>query len=88
MKQYIYNEDSIKKNYLASYADAIIKGNQLFLVNILTDRQILIEGTPGLLKCLVMELENGISDEELLLLLTQLGVQNLMEILLREGMIE
>lgn len=43
MKQYIYNVDTIKKNFLASYADAIIKENKMFLVNILTDRQILVE---------------------------------------------
>lgn len=28
MKQYIYNVDTIKKNFLASYADTIIKGKQ------------------------------------------------------------
>lgn len=88
MKQYIYNTDSIKKNYIASYADAIIKENGLFLVNILTDRQILIEGNHSLLEDLVSRLENGISDEELLNLLSELGVQNLLEVLLREGMIE
>ena len=88
MKQYIYNADTIKTNFLASYADAIIKENRLFLVNILTDRQILIEGSHSLLKHLVLKLENGISDEELLYLLSELGVQNLLEVLLREGMIE
>lgn len=88
MKQYIYNADTIKKNFLASYADAIIKENRLFLVNILTDRQILIEGSHSLLKHLVLKLENGISDEELLYLLSEMGVQNLLEVLLREGMIE
>lgn len=88
MKQYIYNKESIKKNYIASYADAIIKGNKLFLVNILTDRQILIEGSRSLLENLVLRLENGVCDEELLHLLSELGVQNLLEVLLREGMIE
>lgn len=88
MKQYIYNADTVKKNFLASYADAIIKENRLFLVNILTDRQILIEGNHSLLEYLVLKLENGISDEELLYLLSELGIQNLLEILLREGMIE
>lgn len=88
MKQYIYNVDTIKKNFLASYADAIIKENRLFLVNILTDRQILIEGSHSLLEHLVLKLENGISDGELLYLLSELGVQNLLEVLLREGMIE
>lgn len=88
MKQYIYNADTIKKNFLVSYADAIIKGNRLFLVNILTDRQILIEGNHSLLEYLVLKLENGVSDEELLYLLSELGVQNLLEVLLREGMIE
>lgn len=88
MKQYIYNADTIKKNFLASYADAIIRENRLFLVNILTDRQILIEGSHSLLERLVLKLENGISDEELLYLLSELGVQNLLELLLREGMIE
>lgn len=88
MKQYIYNKDSIKKNYIASYADAIIRENRLFLVNILTDRQILIEGSHRLLVHLILKLENGVSDEELLHLLSELGVQNLLEVLLREGMIE
>ena len=88
MKQYIYNVDTIKKNFLASYADAIIKENRLFLVNILTDRQILIEGSHSLLEPLGLKLENGISDGELLYLLSELGVQNLLEVLLREGMIE
>lgn len=88
MKQYIYNADTIKKNFLASYADAIIKENRLFLVNILADRQILIEGSHSLLEHLVLKLENGISDEELLRLLSELEVQNLLEVLLREGMIE
>ncbi len=88
MRQYIYNEDSIKKNYIASYADTTIKGNQLFIANILTDRQILIEGSNSLLKHLVVKLEDGIFDEELLSLLSELGVQNLLEVLLREGMIE
>lgn len=88
MKQYIYNADKIKKNFLASYADAIIKENRLFLVNILTDRQILIEGNHRLLEHLVLKLESGISDEELLYLLSELGVQNLLEVLLREGIIE
>ena len=50
MKQYIYNVDTIKKNFLASYADTIIKENKLFLVNILTDRQILVEGSHSLLE--------------------------------------
>ena len=88
MKQYIYNVDTIKKNFLASYADTIIKENKLFLVNILTDRQILVEGSHSLLEQFVLKLENGISDEELLYLLSELGVQNLLEGLLREGMIE
>ncbi len=88
MKQYIYNADTIKKNFLASYADVIIRENRLFLVNILTDRQILIEGNHSLLEHLVLKLGNGISDEELLNLLSELGVQNLLEVLLREGMIE
>lgn len=88
MKQYIYNADLVKKNFLASYADAIIKENRLFLVNILTDRQIMIEGNHSLLEHLVSKLESGISDEELLYLLSELGVQNLLEVLLREGMIE
>lgn len=88
MKQYIYNADTIKKNFLASYADVIIRENRRFLVNILTDRQILIEGNHSLLEHLVLKLGNGISDEELLNLLSELGVQNLLEVLLREGMIE
>lgn len=88
MKQYIYNKNSIKKNYIASYADAIIKENRLFMVNILTDRQILIEGSHDLLEHLVLKLKNGISDKELLYLFSELGVQNLLEVLLREGMIE
>ena len=88
MKQYIYNVDTIKKNFLASYADTIIKENKLFLVNILTDRQILVEGSHSLLEQFVLKLENGISDGELLYLLSELGVQNLLEVLLREGMIE
>ena len=88
MKQYIYNVDTIKKNFLASYADTIIKENKLFLVNILTDRQILVEGSHSLLEQFVLKLENGISDEELLYPLSELGVQNLLEVLLREGMIE
>ncbi len=88
MKQYIYNVDTIKKNFLASYADTIIKENKLFLVNILTDRQILVEGSHSLLEQFVLKLENGISDEELLYLLSELCVQNLLEVLLREGMIE
>ena len=49
-----YNEDSIKKNYIASYADVIIKGNQLFLMKIITHRQILIEDSYSLLKRLVL----------------------------------
>ncbi len=88
MKQYIYNIDTIKKNFMASYADAIIKENRLFLVNILTDRQILIEGKHSLLEHFVLKLKNGVSDAELAELLSELGVQNLLELLLREGMIE
>ena len=88
MKQYIYNTDTIKKNFIASYADTIIKENKLFLVNILTDRQIMIEGKHNLLKNFVLKLESGVSDEELVYLLSELGVQNLLDILLREGMIE
>lgn len=88
MKQYIYNTDMIKKNFIASYADAIIKGNKLFLVNILTDRQILIEGEHNMLKQLVSKLENGVSDEELIYILSKLRIQNLLEVLFREGMIE
>lgn len=57
MKQYIYNVDTIKKNFLASYADTIIKENKLFLVNILTDRQILVEGNHSLLEQFVLKLE-------------------------------
>lgn len=88
MKQYMYNIDTIKKNFIASYADTIIKGNRVFLVNILTDRQILIEGKHSLLEHFVLKLENGVSDDELVALLSELGVQNLLEVLWREGMIE
>lgn len=88
MRQYIYNKDSIQKNHIASYANAMIKGNRLFLVNILTDRQILIEGSRGQLEDLVLKLENGASDEELSDLLSELGIRDLLEVLLREGMIE
>ena len=44
MRQYIYNAEIVNKNFLASYADVIIKDNRMFLVNTLTDRQVLIKG--------------------------------------------
>lgn len=88
MKQYIYNTDTVKKNFIASYADAMIKENRLFLINILTDRQIMIEGKNNLLENLIFKLESGVSDEELVFLLSELRVQSLLDVLLREGMIE
>lgn len=57
-------------------------------MNILTDRQILIEGKHSLLEHFVFKLKNGVSDNELAGLLSELGVQNLLEVLWREGMIE
>lgn len=86
--QYIYNEDNIKKNFIASYADTIISENRLFIVNVLTDRQIVIEGKRNSLENFATKLKNGVSDMELETLLSELGVENLKDILLREGMIE
>lgn len=88
MKQYMYDVNKIKKNFIASYAEAIIKGDRLFLVNILTDRQILIEGKHSLLEHFILKVENGVSDDELATLLSELGVQHLIDVLWREGMIE
>lgn len=86
--QYIYNEDNIKKNFIASYADTIISENRLFIVNVLTDRQIVIEGKRNSLENFATKLKNGVSAMELETLLSELGVENLKDILLREGMIE
>ena len=88
MKQYKYHEDMLTKNFLASYADYIIIDNNLFLINTLTDRQILIKGEITLLKQLVQKLEAGVSDEELMDLLYKLKLTYLLKILLREGLIE
>ena len=44
MKQYLYTEETVQKNFLASYADAWIRGGHLFLVNTLTDRQMILSG--------------------------------------------
>jgi hypothetical protein len=88
MKQYIYNAETIKRNFLAGYADAILKENRLFFVNVLTDRQVLLEGNNSLLAKLVDGLQNGISDAELNSLLSELGMQDLLEVLMREGLIE
>lgn len=88
MKQYIYNTDTVKKNFIASYADAVINEDRLFLINILTDRQIMIEGKNNLLENLIFKLKSGVSDEELVFLLSELRVQSLLDVLLREGMIE
>jgi hypothetical protein len=88
MKQYRYDKESVGKNFLASYANAILQGNRLFLVNVLTDRQVLIEGDLNLLADFVLKLENGIDDEELQEQLALLGVPALLEVLFREGVIE
>lgn len=88
MRQYIYNKDTIGKNFLASYADVTIKEGKIFLINILTNRQIMITGENLLLSKLINELRNGVSDEELHCILSELGMQDMVDVLFREGMIE
>lgn len=88
MRQYIYNAEIVNKNFLASYADVIIKDNRMFLVNTLTDRQVLIKGDHILLEKLALKLETGVPDDELVRLLSELEIENSLEMLLREGLIE
>lgn len=88
MKQYIYNLNMIEKNYLASYADALFINNRLFLINTLTDRQVMLEGEREDLQQLLLALEKGVSDEDLNLLLIKCNAERVLETLLREGLLE
>ncbi len=88
MKQYRYNLDNIHKNYLASYANILLKGNELSFINTLTDRQVMLSGEKDSLQYLCLALERGVTDEELCTLLTAFHIENLMDILVAEGMIE
>lgn len=88
MRQYIYSKDTISKNFLASYADVTIADGKIFLINILTDRQIMIKGENSILSKLINGLRNGVSDEALNNILSELGAQDMIDVLLREGMIE
>lgn len=88
MKQYFYDEEMVKQNYIASYADAIFREDGLYFVNILTDRQIRLIGEKEMLENLLFSLQNGISDENLISSLRNLESEELLNILLREGMIE
>ena len=88
MKQYLYTEETVQKNFLASYADAWIRGGRLFLVNTLTDRQMILSGEKGQLEALLLALHQGVSDTELQLLLEAIGAQKDLEALFREGLVE
>lgn len=88
MRQYIYSKDTISKNFLASYAHITIADGKIFLINILTNRQIMIKGENSILSKLINGLKNGVSDEELNNILSELGAQDMIDVLLREGMIE
>lgn len=88
MKQYRYNLDNIHKNYLASYANILLESNKLSFINTLTDRQVVLCGESDSLQHLRLALENGATDEELCTLLSTFHVENLMDILVAEGMIE
>lgn len=88
MKQYRYNSSNINNNYIASYANTMLGEGQLLFINTLTDRRIVLRGVHESLAKLLTALENGISDQKLCELLSEYPVEGLLEILLREGMIE
>lgn len=88
MKQYFYEEDMVGKNYLASYAEANLAGDRLFLINTLTDRQMMLGGDRAALKQLFISLQNGISDDGLELALSRCNAGGQLETLLREGLVE
>ena len=88
MKQYLYTEETVQKNFLASYADAWIRGGHLFLVNTLTDRQMILSGERGQLEALLLALHQGVSDETLQVRLEANGAQKDLEALLQEGLVE
>ncbi len=88
MEQYFYKSNMIEKNYLASYADAFFMNNKLFLINTLTDRQVMLEGEKDSLQQLLLALNRGISDEDLNLLLVKCNAEGILETLLREGLVE
>lgn len=88
MKQYFYKFNTIEKNYLASYADAIFMNNRLFLINTLTDRQLMFKGEREHLQQLLLALQSGISDEDLNSLLVKCNAEEILEILMVEGLLE
>lgn len=88
MKQYLYTAENVQKNFLASYADAWIRGGRLFLVNTLTDRQMILAGERGQLEALLLALHQGVSDEKLQVLLEAIGAQKDLEMLFQEGLVE
>lgn len=88
MRQYFYHSGNIGKNYLASYARSHIAGEILYLTNILTDRCILICASHEKLESLMAALDAGCSDGELREYLKDCRAEHMLEVLMREGMIE
>lgn len=88
MKQYFYDEVTVKQNHIASYADVIFREDGLYFVNTLTDRQVRVIGDKEQLEKLAFSLQAGISDDSLICSFRKLNSEKLLNVLFREGMIE
>ena len=88
MKQYFYTEETINKNFLASYAVLERYPERLIVINTLTEWQVTIIAQEKNLDKLQEALFNGVSDEELFKNLKLCNAEKAMEILFREGLVE
>lgn len=88
MRQVLYDLQNIKLNYLGAYVNAVIENENLYMVNTLTNRQVVIRGEAIKLRKLLDLLLEGATDEDLIKCLSEMGLKDQYEVWLREGLIE
>lgn len=88
MKQYVYNDDNVSKNYWGCYTIVNLKNDSLVLINTLNNYKLTLKGDCDDLKSLCIALDNGVEDDKLVRLLSKLKCEKALEDLLFMGMIE
>lgn len=88
MRQVLYDLQNIKLNYLGAYVNTHIENGCLYMVNTLTNRQIIVKGETFRLQKLLGLLLDGVADEVLINCLSEMGSAGQYEVWLREGLIE